>query len=239
MAAESPAEPPEAQPISFIGPAVNAVDDEGVGCGIQFGFSYAVSQTDGKRSGTVQSTSTDGVLVTTFQGAHDGRTGKGAIQRFSRKIERTDIACTVTLTPSGPVEEYKIGKLLNLWESPRFSPSDVLKQSFKFEYRVDLLSTQDVEHTLANFDRLADRGCSRLSYPRELGFDYRNDRGDLVYCIKVGEKSQPVKVSCTLHRKGTLCSTFAILQAVPTGNAISAIEGERRLKAAVESITAD
>jgi len=239
VAAQGSAEPPEYQPISFVGPAVDAVDDEGVGCGIQFGFSYAVSQTDGKRSGTVQPTAHDGILVTTFQGTHDGQIGKGAIQRFSRKIERTDIACTLTLTPSGPAEEYKKGKLLNMWESPRFSPSDVLRQSFRFAYRVDILSTQDVEHTLANFDRLADRGCNRHSYPRELGFDYRNDQGDPVYCVNVGDKSQPVKVSCTLHRNGAFCSAFGILQAVSEGDAISAIDGERRLKLAIEAIIAD
>lgn len=239
VAAQGPMGLVEVEPISFIGPAVNALEDEGIGCGIQFGFSYAVSQIDGKRSGTVQPTSPDGVLVTTFQGAHDGRTGRGTTQRFSRKINRTDSACTLTLTPNGPIEDYKKGKLLNLWESPRFSPSDVLKQSVKFAYRVDILSPQDVEHTLANFNRLADRGCNRLSYPRELGFDYRNDEGDLVYCVKAGDKAQPVKVSCTLHRRGALCSIFGILQSVPDSKAISAIGAEQRLRAAIEAIIAE
>ena len=91
----------------------------------------------------------------------------------------------------------------------------------------------------ANFDRLADKGCSNVGYSTRLGFDFRNDGADRVYCLTVGDKPQPARVNCGPYRNGSKCSFFAVLQAKREGDVVSALEGAARLRKAVTAVVND
>lgn len=233
------AQEPSNTTLLFIAPGDNELKQEAMGCGIQLGFAYVINNVEGSRSGRVELEAPDRVLVTTFKGGWDGSIGKGRKQAFVREVARTSDGCSVMFRANGPSEEYKKGRLMNLWGEPEFSPLDVLAQSYKFQYEFSLSSEFPADAVLANFDRMADKGCSNASYSMRLGFDFRNDGADRVYCLTTGGKPQPVRVSCGPYRNGSKCTFFAVLQAKQEGSGISAIDGAKLLREAVTSIVND
>lgn len=238
LGASSAQEPtaPDGGTLVFVAPPDNENNEEGLGCGATFGFSYVIDNVKGSRSGKIERESADAVLVTTFKGAANGSTGKGESQRFKLSQKASSDSCTLTFQADGAAKPYKKGKFMNLWEVPDFSPTAVLKDTFKVQYKFSTPSEYPVDSVIANFDRLADKGCNTLGYPRDLGFNYRNGVGDPVYCVKVGEKVQPVRIGCVPYRNGTMCTASAVLQTVHDGNHYSTIEGARLLREGIHGI---
>ena len=235
---DAPAQSASDTRLQFIAPGDNEFQDEAMGCGIRLGFAYVIDNVEGSRSGRVEKVA-DGIAVTTFEGAADGSIGKGRKQAFARTITKTSDACSVELKALGAPEPYKKGRLVNLWDEPDFSPVDVLAQSHKFQYAFSLPSEFTSEAVLANFDRLADAGCAKGDYSTRLGFDFRSSESDAVYCLEVGEKTQPVRVDCAPYRNGSKCSFFAILQSTQEGSVIQAMKGAKSLRGAVTKILND
>lgn len=237
--AQEPVNARDGGTLVFVAPADNENSDEGLGCGATFGFSYVIDNVKGSRSGKVEHESADVVLITTFKGAANGSTGKGERQRFKFLQEASPESCTLSFQADGAAEPYKKGSFMNLWEVPDFSPTAVLRDTFKVRYEFSIPSEYPPDSVIANFDRLADKGCNNVGYPRALGFDYENGVGDPVYCVKVGEKVQPVRLGCVPYRNGTICTASAVLQTSREGNRYSAIEGARLLRESVDEIIND
>lgn len=228
--------------LEFIGPGDNELRDAADACGMAFGFSYVISQTEGLRKGNVDDISANQVKVTTFKGAADGTIGKGARQVFHREIARSTERCSLKFKAESEPEPYKAGKIMNWWDEPKFSPTDVLRDTYKFRYRFSLATNYPADAVIANFDRIADKGCQNSTYSRGtggVGFDYRNGVGDPVYCIRVGENAQPVQLGCVPYRNGSKCTAFAVLQSAKDGDTVSALEGAKLLRERVDAIAND
>src|SRR5580765_2598678 len=151
--------------VRFIGPGDNEVADGAIGCGVSFGFQKVINNVEGSSSGMVRPNGDGTIDVQTFKGSEGGNIGKGVTQRFKRKVERTPATCTLELVTDGAEAHYKKGKLINLWDEPSFSPTDVLRNSPVFPYKITFDSEYAKEAVLANFDRLADKGCAHWLYP--------------------------------------------------------------------------
>lgn len=233
------AQEPSITTLQFIAPGDNELKQEAMGCGLQLGFAYVIDNVEGSRSGRVELEAPGRVSVTTFKGAANGSIGKGRRQAFVREVTHSPERCSVTFRAEGPSEGFKKGRLVNLWEEPDFSPLDVLVQSYKFQYEFSLPSEFPTDAVLANFDRLADKGCSHVGYSMRLGFDFRNDGPDRIYCLAVDGKQQPARVNCGPYRNGSKCTVFAVLQAKREGGVISALDGTRLLHEAVTKIVND
>lgn len=226
--------------LEFIGPAGNELQDSVNNCGVFFGFSYVTDQSGGGlRKGRVDDISINQIKVTTFKGGAAGTMGKGLQQVFHREVARSDTQCSLRLKAAGAPESYKVGKIMNWWDEPSFSPTDVLLDSYKFNYSFSVATDYPAEAVLANFDRIADKECYNSSYSRGVAFDFQNSVRDPVYCIQVGTKVQPVRIGCAPYRKGSKCTAFAVLQSVRDGEKFSALEGATLLREKIKAIVND
>ncbi len=247
MAAESPTSItesdtstiPSIKGYTFIAPGHNDPKLEEFACGIRFGFSQVINSVEGSRLAELKRTGPETAELTTFTGSDDFRIGKGVLHEISAVTARDETKCTVKIVILNE-KPFKRGSFMNLWKAPPFTSEDVLVQTHKFLYQPSFISPYPATSLIANFERLAVKGCNNVGYgaaselPRDLRGNY-----DGVYCVKVDGKYIPTRPDCRPYRDGSKCTVLAVIAANRSERTFDARPSADSLRKAIEAILQD
>lgn len=247
MAAESPTSIPapdtsttsSIKGYTFIAPGDNDPKLEEFACGIRFGFSQVISNVEGSRLAELKRTGPETAELTTFIGSDDFRIGKGVLHDISAVTARDGTKCEVTIAILN-AKPFKRGGFMSLWKAPSFTAADVLVQTHKFLYQPSFISPYPAASLIANFERLAVKGCNNVGYgaaselPRDLRGNYNG-----IYCVKVEGKYIPTLPDCRPYRDGSKCTVLAVIAANRSERTFDARPSADNLRKAIEAILQD
>lgn len=211
----------------------DATVDEGAGCGVYIGFERAIDNVRGSMYGRVTRERDGTGTLSLFDGSYDLSVGKGFNHPLVLATSSDAASCTVRASV-GVGEPFKRG-LFSL-AKVTFTPEDVMRETPKFVYSVEIPSAYPAEATLANFDRLAAKDCNNVGVPASGLFPRNVEREGNRYCIAVGGRPHDAFVKCVPYRNGSMCRVRAALTAKPEGNTWDLVSEGADFKAAATAI---